>query len=588
MRAMSASGRWRTKKLYTDSSASFACAPNTCERCACGSRSTPSGRWPRRAIAASRLRAVVVLPTPPFWLNTATTVMRREARPCGDYTGDDAMRRVVASAPAGPAVGPFPMSYHDRLAARGAASTFAHRVTASLLQIVVMAAGQGKRMRSARPKALHPLAGKPLVLHALDTVRTLAPRALVVVVGHGGEEVRAALAAPDLAFVTQDPPRGTGDAARLALGALPSDGVTLVASGDCPLIPAATYAALAEVAATGKLALLTAHAADPSGLGRVVRAADGAVRAIVEERDASPAERALDEIYTGTLAAPTALLGRFVGALKDDNAQGEYYLTDVVALAVAAGVPVEAHVAADAAAALGVNDRAQLAAIERLVQARLADALMKGGASIADPARIDIRGTLRCGQDVTIDVGRVFEGEVTLDDGASVGAYCVLRNVHVGPRTEILPFCHFDGATIGAGCRVGPFARMRPGAALDENVHLGNFVEVKASRVGPGAKANHLAYIGDATVGARANIGAGAIVANYDGVNKHRTVIGEDAFIGSNSVLVAPVTVGSGATIAAGSTITSDAPPNELTVARARQVQVAGWKRPVKKTGGSR
>jgi bifunctional UDP-N-acetylglucosamine pyrophosphorylase/glucosamine-1-phosphate N-acetyltransferase len=477
--------------------------------------------------------------------------------------------------------------YHEKLAACAAGASpepdSADRVPALPLQIVVMAAGQGKRMRSARPKALHPLAGRPLVAHALDTVRTLAPRALVVVVGHGGDEVRAALGAQDLAFVTQDPPRGTGDAVRIALGALGDDAVTLVANGDCPLIAAETYAALAEVAGAGRLALLTARVADPSGLGRVVRGADGTVRAIVEESDATAEERAIDEIYTGALAAPTALLRRLVAALKDDNVQHEYYLTDIVAIAVAAGVPVEAHLAADPGAALGVNDRAQLAAIERLVQARLAGALMETGTSIVDPARIDIRGTLRCGRDVTIDVGCVFEGEVSLADDVRVGAYCVLRNVSVGPRTELFPFCHFDGATIGAGCRVGPFARMRPGATLDEEVHLGNFVEVKASRVGAGAKANHLAYIGDATVGARTNIGAGAIVANYDGANKHPTVIGDGVFIGSNCVLVAPITVGSGATIAAGSTITDDAPPNELTVARARQVQVTGWKRPVKK-----
>ena len=457
------------------------------------------------------------------------------------------------------------------------------RVVKHPLQVVIMAAGQGKRMHSARPKALHPLAGRPLVAHALDAARSLAPRALVLVVGHGGDEVRTALASPDLAFVTQSPQRGTGDAVRLALAALPEDGITLVTNGDCPLIPAATYAALAEVAATGKVVVLTARASDPSGLGRIFRAADGSVRAIVEERDATPEQRAITEIYTGTLAAPTALLRRFVAALKDDNAQREFYLTDVIALAVAAGVPVEAHVAADPAVALGVNDRAQLAMIERLVQARLAGVLMEAGTTIVDPARIEIRGSLRCGRDVTIDVGCVFEGEVTLADDVRVGAYCVLSNVHIGPRTELFPFCHFDGATIGAGCRVGPFARMRPGAMLDEDVHLGNFVEVKASRVGAGAKANHLAYIGDATVGARTNIGAGAIVANYDGANKHPTVIGDGVFIGSNCVLVAPITVGGGATIAAGSTITKDAPPNELTVARARQVQVAGWKRPVKK-----
>jgi bifunctional UDP-N-acetylglucosamine pyrophosphorylase/glucosamine-1-phosphate N-acetyltransferase len=451
------------------------------------------------------------------------------------------------------------------------------------LQVIVMAAGQGKRMHSARPKVLHALAGRPLVSHVIDAVRALSPRALVVVVGHGGDAVRVALAAPDLAFVTQDPPRGTGDAVRIALATLSDDGVTLVANADCPLIPAATFAALVDAAAAGKLAILSARVSDPAGLGRVVRDTGGAVRGIVEEKDASPGERAIAEIYTGAMAAPTALLRRLAGLLSDDNAQREFYLTDVVGLAVRERVAVEAHVAADETDVLGVNDRAQLAAIERIVQSRAADALMRTGTSLADPARIDVRGTLKCGRDVRIDVGCVFEGTVELADDVAIGAYCVLKDVSVGVGTEIAPYSHIDNAVIGARCRVGPYSRLRPGAKLAEEVHIGNFVEVKASILGRGAKANHLAYVGDSTVGAGVNIGAGSITANYDGAAKHRTVIEDDASIGSNCVLVAPVKVGKGATIGAGSTITKDAPAGELTVARAGAVVVQGWKRPVKK-----
>ena len=454
------------------------------------------------------------------------------------------------------------------------------------LQIIVMAAGQGKRMHSALPKVLHPLAGRPLAGHVLAAARGLSPQALCVVVGHGGDAVRAALAAPDLAFVTQDPPRGTGDAVRVALAALaalPGDGVTLVANADCPLIPAATFAAIAALAGDGRLALLTARVADPTGLGRIVRDGAGGVRAIVEERDANDDERRIDEIYTGVLAAPTALLRRWVAALKDDNSQREFYLTDIVAMAVGDGVRVAPCMAAAEEDILGVNDRAQLAAIERIVQRRQAAALLIAGTWIADPARFDQRGTLACGRDVRIDVGCVFEGDVRLGDDVVVGAHCVLKDVDVGAGTAIAPFSHLDGARIGARCRIGPYARLRPKAALADDVHIGNFVEVKASDLGPGAKANHLAYIGDATVGGGVNVGAGTITANYDGVNKHRTVIGDDARIGSNCVLVAPVTVGRGATIGAGSVISKDAPPDALTVSRARQVTVAGWKRPVRK-----
>jgi bifunctional UDP-N-acetylglucosamine pyrophosphorylase/glucosamine-1-phosphate N-acetyltransferase len=448
-----------------------------------------------------------------------------------------------------------------------------------------MAAGQGKRMHSALPKVLHPLAGRPLVAHVLASARALSPRALAVVVGHGGEAVVHALAAPDLTFVTQDPPRGTGDAVRMALVALPGDGITVVVNGDCPLIPAATLAAVADIAAAGRLALLTARASDPAGLGRIVRDATGAVRAIVEDKDATPAQAGIDEIYTGVLAAPTGMLRAWVAALRNDNAQGEFYLTGVVALAVAAGAPVTAHLAAREEDIHGVNDRAELAAIERIVQRRQARTLLAAGTWIADPDRFDLRGTLACGRDVRIDIGCVLEGEVALGNDVSVGAHCVLKNVTVGAGTIIAPFSHLEAATIGANCRIGPYARLRPDTALADDVHIGNFVEVKASTLGRGAKANHLAYIGDSVVGSGVNVGAGTITANYDGANKHRTVIGDGAHIGSNSVLVAPVTVGKGATIGAGSVISREAPPDTLTVTRAKQISVPGWKRPVKKPG---
>jgi bifunctional UDP-N-acetylglucosamine pyrophosphorylase / glucosamine-1-phosphate N-acetyltransferase len=453
----------------------------------------------------------------------------------------------------------------------------------SPLNVAILAAGQGKRMHSALPKVLHLLAGRPLIAHVLAAAQVLAPRAVAIVIGHGGDAVQAALAAPDIHFVLQDPPRGTGDATRVALEVLPADGVTLVTIADIPLVPPAALAALVREAEAGKLAVLTVHMPDPSGFGRIVRDASGAVRSIVEEKDAHPSQRAIDEINTGVMAAPTALLRRWVAALKTDNAQNEYYLTDIVALAVADGTAVVAHVTADERDVRGINDRAQLAAVERIVQQRKADALMVAGTTLADPARIDIRGTLTCGRDVRIDVGCVFEGNVSLADGVDVGPYCVLRNVAVGAGTVIGAYSHFDDAAVGANCRIGPYARLRPGAALGEEVHVGNFVEIKASTLGRGSKANHLAYIGDARVGANVNYGAGAIVANFDGANKHATVIGDNASIGSNCVLIAPVTIGEGATIGGGSTIDKDAPARELTVARAKQVTIKGWQRPARK-----
>ena len=455
---------------------------------------------------------------------------------------------------------------------------------ASPLDVVVLAAGQGKRMHSARPKVLHRLAGRPLAAHVLTAVRELGPRAIAVVVGYGADDVERELAAADVIFVRQDPPRGTGDAARVALGALPPDGVTLVGLGDVPLVPPEALATVAEIAQDGRVGLLSARVREPLGLGRVVRDNDGSVRAIVEERDATPAERAIDEINTGFIAAPTALLKRWVERLTPHNAQQEYYLTDVVAMAVAEGVRVDAQVLTDEAAALGVNDRAQLAALERVVQRRRAGALMLAGTSIVDPERIDIRGELACGRDVTIDVGCIFEGSVRLDEGASVGPYCVLRDVVVGPGTRIEAFSHFDSAIIGRNCRIGPYARLRPGTNLAEDVHIGNFVEVKASTLGAGSKANHLAYVGDAIFGARVNYGAGSITANYDGVHKHQSVLGDDVHVGSNCVLVAPITIGAGATIGGGSTVVREAPAGQLTVARAKQVSIARWQRPRKKS----
>jgi bifunctional UDP-N-acetylglucosamine pyrophosphorylase/glucosamine-1-phosphate N-acetyltransferase len=450
------------------------------------------------------------------------------------------------------------------------------------LDVVILAAGQGKRMHSALPKVLHPLAGKPIVDHVIDAVATLSPRTVCLVYGHGGEPVREALHRPGLLFALQDPPRGTGDAVRAALPKLPADGVTMIVLGDVPLVRADELARLAGAARHGHVGLLTARVPDPRGLGRVLRDAGGRVRAIVEERDAAPEQRAIDEINTGVMAMPTRDLARWVAALTCDNAQREYYLTDVIAMAVAEGIEVEALVAADERDVRGVNDRAQLAELERIVQRRRAEALLRAGTWIADPARFDLRGTLSCGRDVRIDVGCVFEGDVVLGEGVTVGAHCVLRDVKVGAGTSVAPFSHLEEATIGADCRIGPYARLRPGAALEDEVHIGNFVEVKASTLKRGAKANHLAYVGDATLGANVNFGAGSITANYDGANKHRTVIGDNAHIGSNCVLVAPVTIGAGATIGGGSTITQDAPPDALTLTRAPQVTKAGWTRPAK------
>lgn len=460
------------------------------------------------------------------------------------------------------------------------------------MNIVILAAGQGKRMGPALPnslpKVLHSVAGRPMLAHVLDAVRTAVtnmPANIVVVVGHGAEKVQEAFqAVPDLRFVEQNPQLGTGHAVLQAAPLLDDAVPTLVLYGDVPLIRSETLQQL--MAATGDVALLTVQLPQPAGYGRIVRDWHGNVLRIVEERDASDDERALTEVNTGIMAAPTGALKSWLTALSTDNAQGEYYLTDVIAQAVAQHCRVVAVSCTDADEMLGVNSKGELAAAERIAQRRIANDLMQRGATLADPARIDVRGAVEIGAEVLIDVGCVFEGRVNLADRVRIGAHCVLRDCSIGAGTEVLPFSHLDGAAIGADARIGPYARLRPGAQLGDEVHIGNFVEVKASTLGPGSKANHLAYIGDAMVGANVNIGAGAITANYDGAHKHRTVIGDDVFIGSNAVLVAPVTIGRGATIAGGSTISKDVAGDKLTVARAKQTTLEGWKRPTKEKKG--
>lgn len=464
------------------------------------------------------------------------------------------------------------------------------------VDVVVMAAGKGTRMKSRRPKVLHRLGGRALAQHVLDTAGRLSARSVVVVAGHGAEQVEAGLvapvddagAAPALRFVRQEPQLGTGHAVQQAMPVLDDDGVTLVLSGDVPLTRADTLQALIDLSAGERLALLTLDLADPAGYGRIVRAADGAVQAIVEHKDASDAQRAIREIYSGIMAVPTRLLRGWLARLDNRNAQGEYYLTDVVRFAVADGLRVEAHRIDDAVQVAGVNSPRQLAELERAWQRRIADELMDQGARLADPARLDVRGTLLLrGQDVEIDVGCVFEGRVELGEGVRVGAHCVIANAVIEDGAVIHPFTHIEGdqagVRVGRGALVGPYARLRPGAVLGAEVHIGNFVEVKNSTLADGAKANHLAYLGDASVGERVNYGAGSITANYDGANKHRTVIEADVHVGSNCVLVAPVTLGAGGTVGGGSTITKDTPPGALSVARGKQVSIPNWTRPAKK-----
>jgi len=442
----------------------------------------------------------------------------------------------------------------------------------------------GKRMQSALPKVLHPLAGKPLLSHVLDTARSLSASRLCVIYGHGGAAVLEMLAKqPEkVATALQEPQLGTGHAVMQALPELDDSAATLILYGDVPLTTSASLQALVDVAGKDKLGILTVVQDDPTGLGRIVRE-NGEIVRIVEQKDANEAERAIKEINSGILVVPTARLKQWLGALKNNNAQGEYYLTDIVAMAVADGVPVVSAQPSAQWEVAGVNSKVQLAELERIHQGNIALKLLEQGVTLMDPARIDVRGELICGRDVTIDVGCVFEGRVELADGVRVGPHSVIVNSRILAGAQIKPFCHIEEAAVGEVSIIGPYARLRPGTVLAEDVHVGNFVEIKNGQVAAHSKANHLAYIGDATIGSRVNIGAGTITCNYDGVNKFRTVIEDDAFIGSDSQLVAPVTVGKGATLGAGTTLTKDAPAGKLTISRARQITIDGWSRPVKK-----
>ena len=473
------------------------------------------------------------------------------------------------------------------------------------IDLLIMAAGKGTRMKSSRPKVLHRLAGRALLQHVLDTGAQLAPRSAVVITGHGATEVEAAIARQTgaaagfaLKFARQMPQLGTGHAVQQAVPLLvQDDGTAVVLSGDVPLTEADTLRAL--VAASqgvdgGALALLTVTLPDPSGYGRIVRSAEGAVQGIVEHKDATESQRAITDVYSGILAVPSRLLAPWLSRLSNDNAQGEYYLTDIVAMAVQDGVPVVAHRIQDALQVAGVNSPVQLAELERAHQLRQARRLLEHGVRLFDPARFDLRDDPRsgeraelvCGQDVEIDVGCIFTGRVELGDGAQVGAHCCIANAHIAAGAVIHPYTHIDGelagVTVGEGALIGPFARLRPGAQLGREVHIGNFVEVKNSRMAQGSKANHLAYLGDAVVGERVNYGAGSITANYDGANKHRTTIEADVHIGSNCVLIAPVAIGAGATVGGGSTITKSVPAGALGVARGKQLVLANWARPAK------
>jgi len=450
------------------------------------------------------------------------------------------------------------------------------------LSIVILAAGQGKRMNSDRPKVLQPLAGRPLLGHVIETARSLRPAAIEIVYGHGGDQVRAAFAGVEVGWALQAEQLGTGHAVMQAMPSVADDHLVLILYGDVPLIRRETLERLVALAGPRAMSLLTVELPDPTGYGRIVRDASGRVLKIVEQKDASAAQLAIREGNTGVMAVPANLLRQWLGQLRNANAQGEYYLTDIVEMAVAAQVAVEPLVAPTIPEVLGINDRVQLAEVEAEYRRLRARALMQAGVTLADPARIDVRGTLETGRDVFIDVNVVFEGRVTLGNRVHIGPNTLIRDATIGDDTQVFPNCVIEAAEIGAGCNIGPFARTRPHSTLADGVHIGNFVEVKNSRMGPGAKANHLAYVGDATVGARVNIGAGTIVANYDGAHKHRTEIGDDAHTGSNSVLVAPIVVGVGATVGAGSTVTKNVPAGKLTVARAKQITLEGWKRPTK------
>ncbi len=450
------------------------------------------------------------------------------------------------------------------------------------LSVVILAAGQGKRMRSDLPKVLQALAGRPLLMHVIDCARELAADDIAVVYGHGGEAVRAAISLPDVRWVLQPEQLGTGHAVIQAMPDIPAGNRVLILFGDVPLLRPATLSKMIAATPDDAVAVLSVDVGNPTGYGRILRSGE-AVTGIVEEKDATAEQRAIAEINTGVMLCPAGRLRVWLDDLDNDNAQGEYYLTDVVGLAVAQGVPIVGIKAGSETEVIGINDKIQLAQAERALQVRLVEELMADGVGFADPARVDIRGTLTCGADVFIDVNAVFEGDVHLGDGTRIESNNLIRDSRLGPNSLVHSNCHIEGAATGDGCEIGPFARLRPGAVLADKVKIGNFVEIKNSAIADGSKVNHLTYIGDTEIGTGVNVGAGTITCNYDGANKHKTVIGDGAFIGSGVNLVAPVTVGKGATIGAGSTITKPAPDDALTLERSKQVSIADWKKPVKK-----
>ncbi len=454
------------------------------------------------------------------------------------------------------------------------------------LTVCILAAGQGKRMHSDRPKVLHEIGGKPLVGHVIDTARVLSNHDPIVVYGHGGEQLQAAFADSSVIWIEQRDQLGTGHAVGQALEAIPADGMTLILYGDVPLLRAETLERLVKEAADGSFGLLTVNLDDPAGYGRIVRDGAGNVCRIVEHKDANAEELAIREINTGIMAINSADLHRWIPALDNSNAQGEYYLTDCVAAAVADGVRIVSVLAASETEVTGVNNRLQLAALERCYQRECADRFMERGVMLRDPERFDVRGSLKCGRDVEIDINAVFIGDVTLGDRVRVGPNCVIENAVVGNDVEFLPNCVIESATIGDGSRIGPFARVRPETVLGRSVHVGNFVEVKKSHIDDGSKVNHLSYVGDSEIGMNVNVGAGTITCNYDGAFKHKTVIEDDAFIGSDTQLVAPVTIGRGATVGAGTTVTDDVGADELVISRVKQKTISGWKRPRKNKSG--
>ena len=454
------------------------------------------------------------------------------------------------------------------------------------LTVCILAAGQGKRMHSDRPKVLHEIGGKPLVGHVIDTARALSTHDPIVVYGHGGDQLQAAFADSSVIWIEQRDQLGTGHAVGQALEAIPADGMTLILYGDVPLLRAETLERLVKEAADGSFGLLTVNLDDPAGYGRIVRDDAGNVCRIVEHKDANAEELAIREINTGIMAINSADLHRWIPALDNSNAQGEYYLTDCVAAAVADGVRIVSVLAASETEVTGVNNRLQLAALERCYQRECADRLMERGVMLRDPDRFDVRGSLQCGRDVEIDINAVFIGDVTLGDRVRVGPNCVIENAVVGNDVEFLPNCVIESATIGDGSRIGPFARVRPETVLGRSVHVGNFVEVKKSHIDDGSKVNHLSYVGDSEIGMNVNVGAGTITCNYDGAFKHKTVIEDDAFIGSDTQLVAPVTIGRGATVGAGTTVTDDVGADELVISRVKQKTISGWKRPRKNKSG--